>query len=129
MGSVRPALYVLLGALWLMCKTSGALATQALGWAKLAWLPMGFALLLISIADLVRYVDAFSQMSAIVDAKDPRIVHDGDFVFFAAYPFMADGMERHVELPGKLFQVVVVADHRLDMHVQLVECIPDEQVT
>lgn len=45
-----PALYVLLGALWLMCKTSGALATQALGWAKLAWLPMGFALLLISIA-------------------------------------------------------------------------------
>jgi len=45
-----PALYVLLGALWLMCKTGGALADRAHQWAKLAWLPMGFALLLISIA-------------------------------------------------------------------------------
>lgn len=45
-----PALYVLLGSLWLMCKTDGALALKAQGWAKLAWLPMGFALLLISIA-------------------------------------------------------------------------------
>jgi cytochrome d ubiquinol oxidase subunit II len=45
-----PALYVLLGALWLMGKTSGVLASKAHGWAKLAWLPMGFALLLISIA-------------------------------------------------------------------------------
>jgi cytochrome bd ubiquinol oxidase subunit II len=45
-----PALYVLLGSLWLMSKTSGALAAKAHGWARLAWLPMGFALLLISIA-------------------------------------------------------------------------------
>jgi cytochrome d ubiquinol oxidase subunit II len=45
-----PALYVLLGAVWLMCKTSGVLAEKAHGWARLAWLPMGFALLLISIA-------------------------------------------------------------------------------
>lgn len=45
-----PALYVLLGALWLMTKTSGVLADKALGWAQRAWLPMGFALLLISIA-------------------------------------------------------------------------------
>jgi len=45
-----PALYVLLGAVWLMCKTHGELAARAHGWAKLAWLPMGFALLLISIA-------------------------------------------------------------------------------
>jgi cytochrome d ubiquinol oxidase subunit II len=45
-----PALYILLGALWLMCKTDGALAMKAHGWAKLAWLPMGFALLLISVA-------------------------------------------------------------------------------
>ncbi len=45
-----PALYVLLGAVWLMCKTHGDLAARAQNWAKLAWLPMGFALLLISIA-------------------------------------------------------------------------------
>ena len=45
-----PALYVLLGAIWLMCKTGGALAEKAHGWAQLAWLPMGFALLLISLA-------------------------------------------------------------------------------
>jgi cytochrome d ubiquinol oxidase subunit II len=45
-----PALYVLLGAVWLMCKTDGALAHKASGWARRAWLPMGFALLLISIA-------------------------------------------------------------------------------
>jgi cytochrome d ubiquinol oxidase subunit II len=45
-----PALYVLLGALWLMGKTRGELPVKALSWARLAWLPMGFALLLISIA-------------------------------------------------------------------------------
>jgi cytochrome bd ubiquinol oxidase subunit II len=45
-----PALYVLLGAVWLMCKTDGALAAKAQRWAQRAWLPMGFALLLISIA-------------------------------------------------------------------------------
>ncbi len=45
-----PALYVLLGAVWLMCKTEGAVAHKASQWAKLAWLPMGFALLVISIA-------------------------------------------------------------------------------
>jgi cytochrome d ubiquinol oxidase subunit II len=45
-----PALYVLLGALWLMCKTEGNIALKARAWAQLAWLPMGFALLVISIA-------------------------------------------------------------------------------
>jgi cytochrome d ubiquinol oxidase subunit II len=45
-----PALYVMLGAAWLMCKTEAPLARKALSWAKLAWLPMGVALLLISIA-------------------------------------------------------------------------------
>jgi cytochrome d ubiquinol oxidase subunit II len=45
-----PALYVLLGALWLMGKTRDALPVKAATWARRAWLPMGFALLLISIA-------------------------------------------------------------------------------
>lgn len=45
-----PALYIMLGAAWLMCKTEAPLAARARTWARNAWLPMGFALLLISIA-------------------------------------------------------------------------------
>ena len=45
-----PALYIMLGAAWLMCKSDTALAAKARGWAKLAWLPMGMTLLLLSIA-------------------------------------------------------------------------------
>jgi cytochrome d ubiquinol oxidase subunit II len=45
-----PALYIMLGAAWLLCKTEGHLFDKAVGWAKKAILPMGFALLLVSIA-------------------------------------------------------------------------------
>jgi cytochrome bd ubiquinol oxidase subunit II len=45
-----PALYILLGAAWLLIKTEDDLFTKALGWAKNAILPMGLALLLVSIA-------------------------------------------------------------------------------
>ncbi len=45
-----PALYVMLGSVWLMIKSETAFAAKAQRWAKLAWLPMGLALLLISIA-------------------------------------------------------------------------------
>lgn len=45
-----PALYIMLGAAWLMCKTEAPITTLARSWARFAWLPMGFALLLISIA-------------------------------------------------------------------------------
>ncbi|MES2625779.1 MAG: cytochrome d ubiquinol oxidase subunit II [Pseudomonadota bacterium] len=45
-----PALYVMLGAIWLMIKSEPELALKARGWAKFAWLPMGLALLLISMA-------------------------------------------------------------------------------
>jgi cytochrome d ubiquinol oxidase subunit II len=45
-----PALYVLLGSVWLMTKTEGSVPRKAHGWAQAAWLPMGFALLLISVA-------------------------------------------------------------------------------
>ncbi len=45
-----PALYIMLGSAWLMIKTEGALFTKALRWAQLAVLPMGIALLLVSIA-------------------------------------------------------------------------------
>ncbi len=45
-----PALYVMLGSTWLMIKTEGALFGKALRWAQLAVLPMGIALLLVSIA-------------------------------------------------------------------------------
>lgn len=45
-----PALYILLGAAWLLIKTEGDLFTKALRWAKNAILPMGLALLLVSIA-------------------------------------------------------------------------------
>jgi len=45
-----PALYVMLGAGWLLIKTEGALFDKAVAWAKYALLPMGVALLLVSIA-------------------------------------------------------------------------------
>ena len=45
-----PALYVMLGAAWLLIKTEGALYDKAVSWCKKALLPMGFGLLLVSIA-------------------------------------------------------------------------------
>ena len=45
-----PALYIMLGAAWLMIKTEHALFENAMRWGKNAWLPMGFGLLLVSIA-------------------------------------------------------------------------------
>lgn len=45
-----PALYILLGACWLMMKTEGELFEKASRWARLALLPMGVALLLVSVA-------------------------------------------------------------------------------
>ncbi|MDX2465469.1 MAG: cytochrome d ubiquinol oxidase subunit II [Porticoccus sp.] len=45
-----PALYIMLGAAWLLCKTEGDLFDKAIGWAKKAVLPTGLALLLVSIA-------------------------------------------------------------------------------
>lgn len=45
-----PALYIMLGAAWLMLKTEGELFDRAVKWARFAILPMGFSLLLLSIA-------------------------------------------------------------------------------
>lgn len=45
-----PALYITLGSAWLMIKTEGALRDKAMRWARLAILPVGVAMLLISIA-------------------------------------------------------------------------------
>jgi len=45
-----PAAYVLLGALWLVMKTEGALQEKAIGWARLAWAPVVVGLVLISMA-------------------------------------------------------------------------------
>ena len=45
-----PALYIMLGAAWLLCKTTDTLFEKAIGWAKHAILPMGLALILVSIA-------------------------------------------------------------------------------
>jgi cytochrome d ubiquinol oxidase subunit II len=45
-----PAAYVLLGALWLVMKTEGELQEKAIGWARLAWLPVVVGLVLISMA-------------------------------------------------------------------------------
>ena len=45
-----PALYVILGASWLMMKTEGALFDKAIKWAQAAIIPMGIGLLLVSIA-------------------------------------------------------------------------------
>ena len=45
-----PALYVLLGATWLLIKTEGELFAKAVVWARRAILPMGLGLFLVSIA-------------------------------------------------------------------------------
>jgi cytochrome d ubiquinol oxidase subunit II len=49
-GITLPALYILLGAAWLMMKTQGVLFDKAVRWAQLALIPMGVGLLLVSIA-------------------------------------------------------------------------------
>jgi cytochrome bd ubiquinol oxidase subunit II len=49
-----PALYVMLGAGWLLVKTEGALFDKAVGWGRRALPSMGFALLLVSIATPIR---------------------------------------------------------------------------
>ncbi len=45
-----PALYIMLGAAWLLMKTEGDLFLKSISWAKKAILPVGLGLLLISIA-------------------------------------------------------------------------------
>jgi len=45
-----PALYILLGASWLLIKTEGELFDKSIRWARFAWLPMGIALVTVSIA-------------------------------------------------------------------------------
>jgi len=45
-----PALYILLGSAWLLIKTENALFDKAMNWARRSILPMGAALLLVSIA-------------------------------------------------------------------------------
>jgi cytochrome d ubiquinol oxidase subunit II len=45
-----PMAYVLMGAAWLIMKTEGELQERAIGWARIAWAPMVFGLLLISMA-------------------------------------------------------------------------------
>lgn len=45
-----PALYVMLGAAWLLIKTEDELFDKAVNWARAALLPMGAALLLVSVA-------------------------------------------------------------------------------
>ena len=45
-----PMAYVLMGATWLVMKTEGELQERAIGWAKVAWLPMVGGMVLISMA-------------------------------------------------------------------------------
>lgn len=49
-GIALPALYIMLGAAWLLIKTEDALFEKAVRWGRLALLPMGAGLLLVSIA-------------------------------------------------------------------------------
>lgn len=45
-----PMAYVLMGCCWLILKTEGPLQEKAIGWAKLAWLPVVVGMVLISMA-------------------------------------------------------------------------------
>lgn len=52
-----PALYVLLGASWLLIKCEEPVLSKAITWARAALLPMGIALLLVSIATPIASAD------------------------------------------------------------------------
>ena len=45
-----PMAYMLMGASWLIMKTEGDLQERAIGWARIAWVPMVLGMLLISMA-------------------------------------------------------------------------------
>jgi cytochrome d ubiquinol oxidase subunit II len=45
-----PVLYVMLGAIWLMCRTTAPLSGRARHWARRAFMPLGVAMLVISVA-------------------------------------------------------------------------------
>ena len=45
-----PMAYVLMGACWLIMKTEGPLQDKAIGWARIAWLPVVAGMVLISMA-------------------------------------------------------------------------------
>jgi cytochrome d ubiquinol oxidase subunit II len=45
-----PMAYVLMGACWLIMKTEGPLQDKAIGWARMAWLPVVVGMVLISMA-------------------------------------------------------------------------------
>ncbi len=45
-----PMAYVLMGACWLIMKTEGGLQERAIGWARIAWLPVVVGMVLISMA-------------------------------------------------------------------------------
>jgi cytochrome d ubiquinol oxidase subunit II len=45
-----PTLYIMLGSCWLLCRVEGPLNKRAWHWAKIGWLPLGFAMLIVSMA-------------------------------------------------------------------------------
>jgi cytochrome bd ubiquinol oxidase subunit II len=45
-----PTLYVMLGAIWLMCRTTAPLSNRARHWARRGFLPLGVAMLVVSVA-------------------------------------------------------------------------------
>jgi cytochrome d ubiquinol oxidase subunit II len=56
-----PVLYLMLGSAWLQCKTSGTLPSKARHWGRRTWLPLGFALAVISLATPLISADIASR--------------------------------------------------------------------
>ena len=63
-----PALYIMLGSAWLMMKTEDSLFEKAVGWAQVAVLPMGLALLLVSVATPVISAEIAAKWFALPNA-------------------------------------------------------------
>lgn len=63
-----PALYIMLGSSWLMMKTEDPLFEKAVSWARNAVLPMGLALLLVSIATPVVSAEIAGKWFALPNA-------------------------------------------------------------
>ena len=63
-----PALYIMLGAGWLLIKTEGALFDKAMRWARIALPAMGVALLLVSIATPIVSADIAARWFTLPNA-------------------------------------------------------------
>ena len=68
-----PSLYIMLGAAWLLIKTEGELFNKAVRWGRMAVLPMGGFLLLISIATPISWISPMMSISMSISLSPEQV--------------------------------------------------------